>query len=101
MTPVSGGTLLHLAIEYDDIDVARWLIERGADVNANAAIDADGFGGHTPLFHTVVNLASGMGRTTTQRRGSSSTMAPIPTPGRPSRRRPSSTTSPPPTRFTA
>ena len=60
-TPVSGGTLLHLALEFDDIDVARWLIERGADVNARAAIDAEGFGGHTPLFHTVVNLAAGMG----------------------------------------
>ena len=77
-TPVSGCTLLHLALEFDDIDVARWLIERGADVNARAAIDAEGFGGHTPLFHTVVNLASGMGLETTQRRGSSSTMAPIP-----------------------
>jgi beta-lactamase regulating signal transducer with metallopeptidase domain/ankyrin repeat protein len=60
-TPVSGGTLLHLALEFDDIDVARWLIERGADVNARAAIDAEGFGGHTPLFHTVVNLAAAMG----------------------------------------
>jgi hypothetical protein len=60
-TPVSGGTLLHLALEFDDIDVARWLIERGADVNARAAIDAEGFKGHTPLFHTVVNLAAGMG----------------------------------------
>ena len=58
VTPVSGGTLLHLAIEYDDIDVARWLIERGADVNAKAALDAEGFGGHTPLFHTVVTLAA-------------------------------------------
>jgi Ankyrin repeat len=60
-TPVTGGTLLHLAVEFDDIDVARWLIERGADANARAAIDADGSEGHTPLFHTVVNLASGMG----------------------------------------
>jgi hypothetical protein len=60
-TPVSGCTLLHLALEFDDIDVARWLVEHGADVNARAAIDAEGFGGHTPLFHTVVNLASGMG----------------------------------------
>jgi hypothetical protein len=60
-TPVTGGTLLHLALEFDDIDVARWLIERGADVNARAAIDARGSEGHTPIFHTVVNLASGMG----------------------------------------
>jgi hypothetical protein len=44
-------------IEFDDIDMARWLIEKGADVNAKAALDADGFGGHTPLFHTVVTLA--------------------------------------------
>jgi ankyrin repeat protein len=58
VTPVSGVTLLHLAIEYDDIDAARWLIERGADVNATSAIDADGFGGHTPLFHTAVTLAA-------------------------------------------
>jgi ankyrin repeat protein len=57
-TPVVGGTLLHLAIEFDDIDVARWLVERGADVNAKAALDADGIGGHTPLFHTVVTLAA-------------------------------------------
>jgi hypothetical protein len=28
-TPVSGCTLLNLAFEFDDIDVARWLIERG------------------------------------------------------------------------
>jgi ankyrin repeat protein len=59
-TPVSGGTLLHLAIEFDDIDVARWLIERGADVNARVAI-GEGCQGHTPLFHAAVNLASGMG----------------------------------------
>jgi beta-lactamase regulating signal transducer with metallopeptidase domain/ankyrin repeat protein len=60
-TPVTVGTLLHLALEFDDIDLARWLIERGADVNARAAIDTEGFGGHTPLFHTVVNLAAAMG----------------------------------------
>jgi ankyrin repeat protein len=58
-TPVSGVTLLHLALEFDDIDVARWLIDRGADVNARAI--GDGAAGHTPLFHTVVSLAAGMG----------------------------------------
>jgi len=49
---------LHLAIEYDDIDVARWLIERGADVHAKAERDADDFSGHTPLIHTAVTLAA-------------------------------------------
>jgi ankyrin repeat protein len=58
VTPVSGGTLLHLAIEYDDIDAARWLVERGADVNAKAALDVEGFGGHPPLFHAAVTLAA-------------------------------------------
>lgn len=51
-----GGTLLHLAIEYDDLETATWLLRHGADVNARAAVDADGFGGHTPLFHAVVTL---------------------------------------------
>jgi ankyrin repeat protein len=58
VTPVFGGTLLHLAVEYDDIDMARWLIGRGADANTKAGLDSDGFGGHTPLFHTVVTLAA-------------------------------------------
>ena len=58
-TPVAGGTLLHLAIEYDDLETAEWLVRRGADVNARAAVDEDGFGGHTPLFHAVVALGRG------------------------------------------
>jgi hypothetical protein len=54
-TPLKGTTLLHLCADYDEIEIARWLIERGADVNAKAAVDADGFGGHTALFATVVS----------------------------------------------
>lgn len=54
-TPLKGTTLLHLCADYDEIEIARWLIEKGADVNAKAAIDKDGFGGHTPLFCTVVS----------------------------------------------
>jgi len=57
VTPVPGGTLLHLAVEYAEIEIARWLLERGADVNAKSAVDGDGFGGHTPLFHTTVTLS--------------------------------------------
>jgi ankyrin repeat protein len=56
-TPVAGGTLLHLAVEYNEVDLVRWLLERGADANARAAIDGEGFGGHTPLFHAVITLA--------------------------------------------
>jgi hypothetical protein len=57
-TPLKGTTLLHLCADYDEIEIARWLIERGADVNARAAIDANGFGGHTALFGTVVSQPS-------------------------------------------
>ena len=54
-TPLGGTTLLHLCVDYDEIAVAEWLIARGADVNARAAVDADGFGGHTALFGCVMS----------------------------------------------
>ena len=54
-TPLAGTTLLHISVEFDEIEIARWLIEHGADVNARAEIDSGGFGGHTPLFGCVVN----------------------------------------------
>ncbi|MFC4808188.1 ankyrin repeat domain-containing protein [Paenibacillus sp. GCM10023250] len=58
LAPIEGTTLLHLAMEYDEFDIAEWLIERGADVNARAAIDADGCEGHTPLFHAAAAVLS-------------------------------------------
>jgi hypothetical protein len=61
-TPLAGTTLLHICVDFDDIEIARWLIERGADVNARAAIDDDGFGGHTALFGCVVSQAYMCGR---------------------------------------
>ena len=54
-TPLAGATLLHMCVDYDEMEIARWLIERGADVNARADVDPDGFGGHTPLFGCVVS----------------------------------------------
>lgn len=57
-TPLAGTTLLHVAIEYDELDIARWLIERGMSANLRAAVDANGFGGHTPLFNAVVCYAN-------------------------------------------
>jgi hypothetical protein len=54
-TPLKGTTLLHLCADYDELEIALWLIEKGMDVNARAAIDQDGFGGHTALFATVVS----------------------------------------------
>jgi hypothetical protein len=54
-TPLDGTTLLHMAIEYDELEIANWLIAKGADVNARAHIGSSGFGGYTPLFNTVVS----------------------------------------------
>ena len=54
-TPLAGTTLLHMCADYDELEIARWLLERGMDVDAKAAIDDDGFGGHTVLFGTVVS----------------------------------------------
>lgn len=54
-TPLAGTTLLHMCVDYDEIEIARWLLDRGMDVNTRAAVDQDGFGGHTPLFSTVVS----------------------------------------------
>lgn len=54
-TPLEGATLLHMCADYDEIEIARWLLDRGMDPNARAAVDADGFGGHTALFATVVS----------------------------------------------
>jgi hypothetical protein len=54
-TPLSGTTLLHMCVDYDEMEIARWLLERGMNVDAKAAVDADDFGGHTALFATVVS----------------------------------------------
>jgi Ankyrin repeat len=57
-TPLAGATLLHLCVDYDELDIARWLLDRGMDVDVKAAVDADGFGGHTALFSAVVCYAN-------------------------------------------
>lgn len=54
-TPLAGATLLHMSIDYDEAEIARWLLDRGMPVDVKAAVDADGFGTHTALFATVVS----------------------------------------------
>ena len=54
-TPLGGTTLLHMCADYDETEIARWLLDRGMNVNERARVDADGFGGHTALFGTVVS----------------------------------------------
>jgi hypothetical protein len=54
-TPLGGTTLLHMCVDYDEMEIARWLLDKGMDVNARAAVGANGFGGYTALFDTVVS----------------------------------------------
>ena len=39
----------------DEVEIARWLLARGAGVNSKAEVDAEGVGGHTALFGCVVS----------------------------------------------
>jgi hypothetical protein len=54
-TPLAGATLLHMSIDYDEIEIARWLLAKGMNVDAKADVDSEGFGGHSALFATVVS----------------------------------------------
>jgi hypothetical protein len=54
-TPMQGTTLLHIAAYFDEVEIAEWLLGRGMDPNVRGAVDADGFGGYTALFSTVVS----------------------------------------------
>jgi hypothetical protein len=54
-TPLGGSTLLHMCVEFDEMEIARWLLDQGMDVNVRAAVGRNGFGGHTALFNTVVS----------------------------------------------
>jgi ankyrin repeat protein len=57
-TSLDDVTLLHIAAEYGNRNAARALIDAGADVNARARVDENGFNGHTPIFHTVNSHAN-------------------------------------------
>jgi ankyrin repeat protein len=48
-----GGSLLHVAAEYGNVEAAQLVLDRGADVNARAQIDEASVGGQTPIFHAV------------------------------------------------
>lgn len=52
-TPLYEASLLHICAEYNHLDCAKTLIKHGIDINEKAGIDDYGFGGQTPIFHTV------------------------------------------------
>jgi ankyrin repeat protein len=52
-TPLNDASLLHICAEYNHLACAEILVKHGADINAKAGVDENGFGGQTPIFHTV------------------------------------------------
>lgn len=52
-TPLYEASLLHICAEYNHVACAEVLVKHGADINAKAGFDENGFGGQTPIFHTV------------------------------------------------
>ena len=53
---LQGGTLLHVAAEYGNLEGIALLLDRGADVNARATVDDAGVGGQTAIFHAVTQF---------------------------------------------
>jgi ankyrin repeat protein len=56
MLTLRGARLLHVAAEYGNLEAAKLLLDRGADVNARAAVDEAGIGGQTAIFHAVTQF---------------------------------------------
>lgn len=52
-TPLHEVSLLHICAEYNHLSCAEILVNHGADINSKAGLDENGFGGQTPIFHTV------------------------------------------------
>lgn len=52
-TPLHEVTLMHICAEFNHVKCADVLVNHGANVNATAGTDQNGFGGQTPVFHTV------------------------------------------------
>ena len=52
-TPLHQVTLLHICAEFNHLACAQVLVQHGVDINVKAGYDEHGFGGQTPIFHTV------------------------------------------------
>ena len=50
----AGPTLLHIAADYNEVEMGRLLLARGADINARAG----GSDGQSPIFHTVASWSA-------------------------------------------
>lgn len=47
------ASLLHICAEYNHLSSAKILVNHGIDINNKAGFDNFGFGGQSPIFHTV------------------------------------------------
>jgi ankyrin repeat protein len=45
-----------VAAESGNVEAARLLLDRGADIDARATVDEGGVGGQTPIFHAVTQF---------------------------------------------
>jgi hypothetical protein len=52
-TPLHQVSLLHICAEFNQVKCAAVLHHFGMDPNTKAGFEEPGFGGHTPIFHTV------------------------------------------------
>lgn len=52
-TPLFEVNLLHICAEFNHTSTAEILVRYGADIDVRAGVDEHGFGGQTPIFHTV------------------------------------------------
>ncbi len=52
-TPLTNVSLLHVCAEFNHLESAQVLVNYGLHVDCKAGIDKKGFGGQTPIFHTV------------------------------------------------
>ncbi len=57
-TPLFEASLLHICAEFNHLSCAKVLVQQGADINNRAGVDEYGFGGQTPVFHTVNQYAN-------------------------------------------
>lgn len=60
-TPIDGTTLIHVATDFNEMEIFELLLAHGSDVNARAKVDAEGFGGHTPIYNAVISHGSYQG----------------------------------------
>jgi ankyrin repeat protein len=64
--PPDGVTMLHRATQYGLLNVARWLLDHGADVNKQSQADFWRWKGRTPLEFAVWECAADLGRSASE-----------------------------------